>query len=107
MSNWKNALIQSKNEILLYLHVIPGSSQSVFPASYNKWRNSIEIKIESEAKENKANIEVINQIASFFNIKTRDISIIQGQKSREKIVAIKNAQIEELCSRIKGPLSGV
>ena len=107
MRDWKNAVSLSNNEVRLQLHVIPGSSQSVFPAGYNTWRNSIEIKVKAGAKENKANSEVIDQIAMYFNISPKDVCIIHGQKSREKIVAIKNVQIEDVFKKIKGSLRGV
>lgn len=107
MRDWKNALNLSNNEVRLQLHVIPGSSQSVFPAGYNTWRNSIEIKVKAGAKENKANSEVIDQIAMYFNISLKEVCIIHGQKNREKIVAIKNIQIEDVFKKIKGSLRGV
>ena len=107
MRDWKNAVSLSNNEVRLQLHVIPGSSQSVFPAGYNTWRNSIEIKVKAGAKENKANSEVIDQIAMFFNISQKEVCIIHGQKNREKIVAIKNVQIEDVFKKIKGSLRGV
>jgi len=107
MRDWKNALNLSNNEVRLQLHVIPGSSQPVFPAGYNTWRNSIEIKVKAGAKENKANSEVIDQIAMYFNISLKEVCIIHGQKNREKIVAIKNIQIEDVFKKIKGSLRGV
>jgi len=45
MTNWKDALSHTKNEIILRLHVIPHSSKSIFPAGYNPWRNSFEINV--------------------------------------------------------------
>ena len=89
------------------LHVLPGSSKSIFPAGYNNWRNSIEIKVKSQAKDNKANIEVINKIAEYLNIPLRDILIISGQKNREKTVAINNLQIDEIYNKIQGSLNGL
>jgi uncharacterized protein (TIGR00251 family) len=65
MTSFKDAVKESKEGVLLQLHVVPGSSQSVFPAGYNSWRKRLEIKVQSEAKDNKANIEVRETIASF------------------------------------------
>ena len=107
MRDWKNAVSLSNNEVRIQLHMITVSSQSVFPAGYNTWRNSIEIKVKAGAKENKANREVIGQIAMFFNISLKEVCIIHGQKNREKIVAIKNVQMEDVFKKIKGSLRGV
>jgi uncharacterized protein (TIGR00251 family) len=107
MRDWKNALNLSNNEVQLRLHVIPDSSKPVFPAGYNIWRNSIEIKVKAEAIENKANYEVIDQIAIYFNIPQKDIRIIYGQKSREKTVAIKKIKIENIVNKIKESFRGL
>ena len=107
MRDWKNAVSLSNNEVRLQIHVIPGSSHSVFPAGYNTWRNSIEIKVKAGAKENKANREVIGQIAMFFNISLKEVCIIHGLKNREKKIAIKNVQLEDVFKKFKGSLRGV
>lgn len=105
MRYWKDALTLLNNELHLRLYVIPGSSKSVFPAGYNNWRNTFEIRVESKAKDNNANIEVIDQIALYLKISSKDVCIISGQKSREKIVAIKNFNIEDLYRKIRRSLS--
>ncbi|UCF12644.1 MAG: DUF167 domain-containing protein [Thermoplasmatales archaeon] len=78
MRDWKNAVSLSNNEVRLQLHVIPSFSHSVFPAEYNTWRNSIEIKVKARTKENKANREVRDQIVMFFNISQKEVCIIHG-----------------------------
>ncbi|HEC87117.1 MAG TPA: DUF167 domain-containing protein, partial [Thermoplasmatales archaeon] len=40
------------------------------------------------AKDGKANRALIETLADFFNVKKRDIKIVSGEKSREKIVQI-------------------
>ena len=66
MTSFKDAIKSSKQGVILRVHVVPGSSQSLFPAGYNQWRKCIEIKVRSEAKDNKANNEVIKTVAEFF-----------------------------------------
>lgn len=105
--NCKDAISLSNNKVILKLHVIPGSFQSVFPAGYNKWRNCIEIKVKAEARENKANNEVIEKIAEFLNVSPKDIFVISGQKSKEKTVSVKNVRIDEICDKIKESLNGL
>lgn len=102
MTNWKDALSYSKNVIKLRLHVIPHSSKSIFPSGYNLWRNSIEINVKAEVKENKANNEVIDLISEFFKISPKDINIINGEKNRNKTVAIKNVKLDEVLRKLKG-----
>ncbi len=40
------------------------------------------------AKENRANISVINQLSKFFNVPKGNVSIKHGLRSKEKIVEI-------------------
>jgi uncharacterized protein (TIGR00251 family) len=101
----KNFFNISENEIQIKLHVIPGSSKSVFPSGFDNWRKSIEIKVKAKAKDNKANIEVIEKLASFFNISSKNINIIAGQKSREKIVSIQDIELKKVCSKIEDSLN--
>ena len=107
MTNWKDALSHTKNVIRLRLHVIPHSSKSIFPAGYNSWRNSIEINVKAEGKENKANNEVINLIAKYFNISPKNISIISGEKGRNKIVALKNLKFDVVYRRLIGSINDI
>ena len=102
-----NAISLSKDEVLIKIHVIPGSSQSLFPAGYNIWRQCIEAKIKAASKENKANREVIEKISKYFNILPKDVSIVSGQKGREKIVSIKNIQKRDVCRKIEESLNGL
>jgi len=90
----------------LCLHVVPGSSQAMFPAGYNQWRNCIEIKVRSEAKENKANTEVVETIARFFQLSTKDVLVKSGQKGREKTVVIQKISVDAVCQKLEGLLHG-
>ena len=105
--NCNDAISLSKDIILIKIHVIPGSSQSLFPSGYNTWRQCIEVKVKALAKENKANSEVIEIIAKYFNISVKNIHIVSGKKEREKTVAIKNIQKRDVCRKIEDSLHGL
>jgi len=105
--NCNNAISLSKDEILIKIHVIPGSSQSIFPSGYNNWRNCIEIKVKALAKENKANEEVIENISNYFNVMTKKVSIVSGKNRRDKIVSIKNIKKNYVCRKIEESLNGL
>lgn len=94
------ALQVTKEGVLLQLHVIPGSADSVFPAGYNPWRNRLEMKVKAEATHNKANDEVRETIASFFHCSQKNISISSGQKTREKTIVIRNITKETMMKKL-------
>lgn len=102
-----NAIARGKDGVLIKIHVIPGSSKSVFPSGYNEWKKRVEIKVKAEAKENKANIEVVKTIAEYFDHPAKNILIIHGQKSRDKTVAIKQINVSDTCKKIEESLHGL
>ncbi|HEC87650.1 MAG TPA: DUF167 domain-containing protein [Thermoplasmatales archaeon] len=48
----------------------------------------LKVYVNVPAKDGKANRALIETLADFFNVKKRDIKIVSGEKSREKIVQI-------------------
>lgn len=106
MTSYTDALQQSSQGILLCLHVSPGSSQTVFPVKYDQWRRSIEIKVRSQAKDNKANSEVIATVAGFFKLPAKDVVLVSGKKTREKTVCLKNISAEAVTAKLKRFLHG-
>jgi uncharacterized protein (TIGR00251 family) len=106
MTSYTDAIKASNKGVLLCLHVIPGSSQTVFPVKYDQWRKSIEIKVKSEAKDNKANTEVIDTIAGFFRLSAKDVVLVSGEKNREKTVCLKRISIETVNIMLMESLHG-
>jgi uncharacterized protein (TIGR00251 family) len=104
MNSFKDAVKNQKLGVLLCLYVVPGSSHVLFPAGYNQWRNCVEIKVCSEAKDNKANKEVIETIAKFFRLSEQDVSLVGGQKSREKTIRLNNISAKTICSQLEESL---
>jgi len=50
--------------------------------------NQFLVKVKAPPKENKANKEVIETLAEYFNLPQSEISIVAGLRSRQKIVNI-------------------
>jgi uncharacterized protein (TIGR00251 family) len=107
MTSFKDAIKSSNQGVLLCLHVMPGTSQILFPAGYNQWRKCIEIKVQSEAKNNKANNEVVEIIAGFFKISPKNVILVSGQKGREKTVTLKKISIDTIYERLEESFHGL
>ncbi len=101
MPSYTDAIKESRQGVLLCLHVVPGSSQLTFPVKYNEWRKSIEIKVRSEAKDNQANSEVRETIARFFQLSTKDVILVNGEKRREKTVYLKKISVDAVNAKLK------
>jgi len=93
--------------VTINLFVTPNAEKCIFPAGYNKWRKRIEIKVCSSAKDNKANIEIIKTIADHFNKSYREISIILGEKKREKTILIEDVSVDSVIKRLKESFNGL
>ena len=50
--------------------------------------DSIKVKVNSPAIEGKANKAVIKVLADYFNVKKNQISIVKGEKNRNKCIQI-------------------
>ncbi|HEC86499.1 MAG TPA: YggU family protein [Thermoplasmatales archaeon] len=48
----------------------------------------LKVYVNAPAKDGRANRVLIEILADFFNVKKRDVKIVSGEKSREKIVQI-------------------
>lgn len=101
MTTYNDAIKASPQGVLLFLHVLPGSSQTVFPVTYNQWRHSIEMKVRSEAKDNKANTEVLETIVRFFRVAANDVVLVSGEKKREKTVCLKKISYNTVDGKLK------
>jgi uncharacterized protein (TIGR00251 family) len=107
MTSFKDAIKSSKQGVILCVHVVPGSSQNQFPAGYNQWRKCIEIKVRSEAKDNKANNEVIKTITEFFKVPMKDVILMSGQNSREKTIFLGKISVDMVCSQLEESFHGL
>jgi uncharacterized protein (TIGR00251 family) len=96
MTSWKDAVTRSPEGVLLRLHTVPGSSAAVFPAGYNEWRRCFEIKVKGEARENKANSDVVDVVSGFFHLPSRAVRVVDGMKSREKTILLTGVSLEKV-----------
>ncbi|HUT00457.1 MAG TPA: DUF167 family protein [Candidatus Thermoplasmatota archaeon] len=106
MTSYMDAVEASPQGVILFLHVTAGSSQTVFPGSYNQWRNCLEIKVQSEAKGNKANTEVLETIARFFQLPGKNVILVSGEKMREKTVCLKAIPLNRVQEKLKEYFDG-
>jgi len=90
---------QDKDGILIKVHVVPRSSVSSFCGLYE---DAVSVKITAPAVDGKANKALSEFLASFFRVKKKDVTIIFGEKSRNKTVKIRNLSPEDALKLIAG-----
>ncbi|MDH7518019.1 MAG: DUF167 domain-containing protein [Candidatus Thermoplasmatota archaeon] len=107
MSEFKDAIKSHSDGAILNLFVKTKSKDVVFPAGYNTWRKCLEIKVCSEAKENRANKDVIKAVAKYFNKPVTNVFIVSGEKSREKTLLVKGVSVDDVSRRLRESLDGL
>jgi len=107
MKELTGAIKNHRDGAILHLFVKTGAKHLVFPAGYNTWRKCLEMKVCSEAKENKANKDVIKTIAKYFNKSVASVFIISGEKNREKTLLVKGVSVDDATRRLKESLDGL
>ncbi len=75
----------NKNELILKIKVEPCSSRAGIVGPYG---DGLKVKLTSPPVEGKANKELIKVLAKEFKINKKDIEIISGKKSKNKIVRL-------------------
>lgn len=86
--------------VLLKLHIQPGASKNEISGMHG---SSLKIKLTSPPVGGAANESLIEFLAKTIDIKKKQIAIVHGMKSREKIVRIKGLLIDVIVDRISCP----
>lgn len=73
------------NELIIKIKVEPRSSKSAIVGPYG---DALKVKLTSPPVEGKANKELIDLLSKELKIPKRDIEIISGQSSKNKVVRI-------------------
>jgi len=76
---------KTKNELILKIKVAPRSSQAGIVGQYG---DALKVKLTSPPVEGKANRELVEMLAKEFGVPKKNIEIISGLSSRNKIVRL-------------------
>ena len=85
MSNINKSKPASKESLTLKIKVEPRSSRAGIVGPYG---DSLKVKLTSSPVEGKANKELVEILAKEFGIPKRDVEILSGQSSKNKIVKL-------------------
>jgi uncharacterized protein (TIGR00251 family) len=81
----KAFLEPSPTGVTLHLNVQPGASRSEFSGIYD---GKLRIRLQAKAVEGAANKALIAYLAKFFQVSKSSVSLLRGEKSRQKTVFI-------------------
>ncbi len=87
-------LSQKENGVLLSVRVSPNAKRSGIEGI---WQDTmLKIALRAPAVEGKANEALITFLADLFHIKKRNVVIVRGDTSREKVVLLEECQTESI-----------
>ena len=78
--------------MLLHIKVNPGSNEE----SLTKRGNTIIVKLKQKAEKGKANLALLRLLSKQFSTPIKDIRIVRGIKSRNKVVVVGNENKDDL-----------
>ena len=80
---------EGDNDYILTLHIQPGARRTEVAGVYGK---ALKIKLAAEPVDGKANTALVEFLAGCFGVSRQHIELKQGEKSRYKIVRIRQAR---------------
>jgi uncharacterized protein (TIGR00251 family) len=89
-----------ENERGLFLRVMvkPNSRSREFLASFST--EEIIFNLQSPARDGKANTELVKKLSKLLGVSTSAISIVAGQKGREKTICVTGVSRQELAESL-------
>jgi uncharacterized protein (TIGR00251 family) len=93
-----NAIWETARGTLLRVVARTSSKEKKFIAYITP--EAIHVNLRSQAREGKANTELLKGISKLLKVSTADISLVAGQKLREKILLIVGMSAEDLTNRL-------
>ena len=93
-----------KEGITIDVEVMPNSSKSEI-YGFNEWRKRIQIKVKSEAKEGKANKELIQLLSQLFEVSINKVTIVTGAKSRNKTISIEGISESHTAEKLRNVIA--
>ncbi len=79
--------------MMIRVRVIPNADRSEVVGRIG---STVRVKVAAPAIDGKANAELTNFLSDFFEVRTRGVKILRGQKGKEKTVEINGRPEDEL-----------
>ena len=85
-------------KIRLQVHLQPGAKRESFAGLYG---NSIKIAVNAPPVDGKANAAVTKFIAKSLGLPARQVELVSGQTSREKVFMLTSSELPEIIAKLK------
>ncbi|MDH7594136.1 MAG: DUF167 family protein [Methanomicrobiales archaeon] len=89
MKRLEDAVNETEEGCILRIHLISGSRTEVFFQGYDSWRDSFIFHVQSEARDGRANHELLLRLAELLKTPRHSIAILRGERSHSKRILVK------------------
>lgn len=76
-----SAVQAAKDGAFLDVTLSPNSPEAAFPDAYDEWRQRVKVRVTSPPEDNRANDELVDLAADFFDA---EVSIVRGRRQPRK-----------------------
>jgi len=85
----------------LKIRVVPNARRSAIAGEYGE---AVKIKVAAPAVEGKANAALLEFVAECLGVSPRTLTLVAGEKSRDKLIAVEGMEAGEARKRLLGAL---
>ena len=89
--------------VLIALQVQPGAAQASL-GDVDPWRQRVMVRLTARAQAGRANRALCAQLAAWLGCMAGDITIVEGQTSRQKRVRVEGMDIDAVLARLSAYL---
>ncbi len=97
------AISAGANGLLLGVRVSPSAPRTVVRGLYG---DRLKVSVGAPPEANKANLQLVEALAGWLELRRDDISVESGHGSRDKVVAFRGIEEAELRSRLAALILG-
>lgn len=81
----------------LKIRVVPNAKRSEIAGAYGE---AVKVKVAAPAVEGKANAALLEFLAECLDLPTRALTLVSGEKSRDKLIALNGLTAEEAKAKL-------
>lgn len=86
-------IVEKSDGVVLKIHVVPGASSNAISGRYG---DALKVSVKAPAVEGAANKALVETLARLLGVKKRQIEILRGHSSRDKLVFFEGFSISQL-----------
>jgi uncharacterized protein len=99
--DWTRAVHEAGQGTRLDVEVVPNAQSPGFPIGYNPWRNRLQARVGAPPEQGKANDELRELVAAFFDVPNASVEVTQGATGRQKQLLVRTLAADAARKRIQ------